>query len=150
LLFLLLIRRRRKRLRATNCSCGRNDGFWEDKESIINIWTINSGQISTNLSSKIASLTSSLVCSLSAMLSFGEYHACALLCCEKLRWVCRTPEIFVTNDRKYQTLRLIFVVHDTSDKNPEYFPRRLGFLSHVIGHEWEVCVQPGRCRCNLH
>ena len=30
---------------------------------------------------------------------------------------------------------LIFVVHDTSDKNPEYFPRTLGFLSHVIGHE---------------
>jgi hypothetical protein len=33
-----------------------------------------------------------------------------------------TLEIFVTNDRKYQTC-LIFVVHDTSDKNPEYFPR---------------------------
>jgi uncharacterized membrane protein YeiB len=69
----------------------RNDGFWEEKESMIILWT-NSGQISTNLSSKIASLTSSLVglssivCSLSAMFSLGEYNACALLCCEKLRW----------------------------------------------------------------
>ena len=39
---------------------------------------------------------------------------------------CRTLEIVVTNDRKYQTC-LIFVVHDTSDKNPVYFPRTLGF-----------------------
>jgi hypothetical protein len=29
-----------------------------------------------------------------------------------------------TNDRKYQTC-LIFVVYDTSDKNPEYFPSTL-------------------------
>jgi hypothetical protein len=113
LLLLLLIRRRRKRLRAANRQLWRNDGFWEDKESMIILWT-NSGQIFTNLSSKFASLTSSLVglssivCSLSAMFSLGEYNACALLCCEKLRWaVCRTLGIFVTNDRKNQCL--IFV-----------------------------------------
>ena len=48
--------------------------------------------------------------------------------------------IFVTNERKYQTC-LIFVVHDTSDKNPVYFSRTLGFSSHAIGHEWHLCVQ---------
>jgi hypothetical protein len=37
----------------------------------------------------------------------------------------------------------------TSDKNSEYFPRTLGFLSHVIGHEWHVCVQLALVRAGL-
>ena len=77
----------------------------------------------------------SFLCPTHAQTFFRGVHARALLCCQKLRRaVCRTLGIFVTNDRKYQTC-LIFVVHDTSDKNPEYFPRTLGFLSQVIGHE---------------